>query len=169
MTSIENLSEIKRLLKLSHEVASDAHVGQKRKDGKPYLTHLEAVAAIINKDYFSLIPNNDNARKNWGAIKYYVVMAGLLHDTIEDTYITSERLLRSGIPVMVVDIVETVTKRPCENYFDFIMRIHKSGNVGAKAVKLADLRHNMSDLEEGSLKDKYRFAAYILTNHNESK
>jgi hypothetical protein len=37
------------------------------------------------------------------------------------------------------------------------------------AVKLADLQHNMSDLNEGSLKDKYRFAEYILNYFNPKK
>lgn len=33
-------------------------------------------------------------------------------------------------------------------------------------LKLADLQHNMSDLNEGSLKDKYRLAHYILSYFN---
>ena len=63
-----------------------------------------------------------------------------------------------------------------ENYFDFIMRINNGDRsredfcgafrVGMVSVKLADLEHNMSDLNEGSLKDKYRLAHYILSYFN---
>jgi len=34
----------------------------------------------------------------------------------------------------------------------------------ATAIKIADLTHNMCDLREGSLKDKYRLTKYILEN-----
>lgn len=69
---------------------------------------------------------------------------------------------------MIAEIVETLSKLPGENYFDFIMCVHNCGpfRVGAAAVKLADLEHNMSDLNEGSLKDKYRLAHYILNYFN---
>lgn len=156
-----------QLVKLAHNIATEAHKGQKRKDGKPYITHPEAVAKIVHDDFFSLMPQNEAAQANWSVVKNYVIMAALLHDTIEDTYVTSERLRQAGFPEMVIDIVKTVTKQPNENYFEFIMRIMESGNVGAKIVKLADLQHNMSGLQEGSMKDKYRFATYILSYFNQ--
>lgn len=156
----------RQLIKLAHDLATEAHKGQKRKDGKPYISHPEAVAHIVEQDFFSLIPDNDAARQNWSPMKNFVIMAALLHDTIEDTYITSDRLRMEGFPEMVIDIVKTVTKLPGENYFEFTMRIVESGNVGAKVVKLADLRHNMSDLAEGSMLDKYRFATYVLSYFN---
>ena len=72
---------------------------------------------------------------------------------------------------MTAEIVDELSKKPGETYFDFIMRIHDGGpfRTGMVAVKLADLRHNMSDLQEGSLKDKYRFAEYILSYFNPKK
>lgn len=167
MDPLEQLAEEQRLLKLAHDIATKAHAGQKRYGGKPYIAHPEAVATIVSTDFYSLMPPNETARANWGAVKNYVIMAALLHDVIEDTFVTSLYLRNSGFPEMVVDIVKTVTTRPGENYFEFIMRIMESGNVGAKIVKLADLRHNMSDLEEGAKKDKYRFATYILSYFNE--
>jgi (p)ppGpp synthase/HD superfamily hydrolase len=155
-----------KLVKLAHDIASKAHAGQKRKEGVPYITHPEAVAQIVDTEFYTLMPTSEAARNIWAPMKNYIIMAALLHDTIEDTYVTSELLRQAGFPIMVIEMVQIVTKRPNENYFDFVMRIQESGHVGAKMVKLADLRHNMSDLGEGSMKDKYRLAEHILAFFN---
>ena len=154
--------------------AEQKHAGQKRKDGKPYFTHVEAVANIVNMDWFMLIPRE--AQDNWGKCKDQVVAAAYLHDVIEDCGVTKQDLIDAGFSVMTAEIVDALSKKPGENYFDFIMRIHNGDRpaydfcgafrVGMVAVKLADLQHNMSDLNEGSLKDKYRLAHYILSSFN---
>lgn len=151
------------------EYAQQKHQGQKRKDGKPYFTHVEAVANIVAMDWFTLIPRE--AQDNWNQHKDHVVAAAYLHDVIEDCNVTKQDLLDAGISVMTAEIVDALSKRPGENYFDFIMRIHDGGpfRTGMVAVKLADLQHNMSDLNEGSLKDKYRLSQYILSYFNPKK
>lgn len=158
--------EQQKVLTKAIAIAEEAHASQKRRDGKPYFSHLMGVATIANFDYYRLIPQNPQALEIWGPLKTLVIAGAYLHDTIEDTHITRKRLREEGIPEMVVDAVFTVTKRPGEIYFDFIMRIHGSGDVMAKVIKLADLEHNMSDLKEGAMKDKYRFAHYILSYFN---
>jgi (p)ppGpp synthase/HD superfamily hydrolase len=163
---MQDIQAERQMIKAAHEIATAGHAGQKRKDGKPYITHPEAVADIVDQEFHSLMPNSEAARNIWSPLKSYVIAAALLHDVIEDTFITSEYLRNAGMPVMVVEMVYMVTKRPGETYFDFIMRLHDSGHVGAKIVKLADLRHNMSDLKEGAMKDKYRFAEYLLSYFN---
>lgn len=148
------------------EFAKKAHEGQFRRDGKPYFSHVEAVAKHVDEEWLNLIPIQ--AQGIWCGLKEHVVAAAFLHDTEEDQGITSQQLLDEGFSVMTVDIVHIVSKRNGENYFDFIMRIRDSGahSVGAVAVKLADLQHNMeNNAKEGSLLDKYRFADYIL-RHN---
>jgi GTP pyrophosphokinase len=157
--------------------AEQKHAGQKRKDGKPYFTHVEAVANIVNMDWFMLIPRE--AQNNWNKCKDQVVAAAYLHDVIEDCGVTKKDLLDAGFSEMTAEIVEALSKKPGENYFDFIMRIHNGNRptydscgafrVGMVAIKLADLQHNMSDLNEGSLKDKYRLAHYILSFFNPKK
>jgi (p)ppGpp synthase/HD superfamily hydrolase len=143
-----------------------AHEGQKRKNGKPYFTHVEAVANLVNDNWSRLIP--PTAQDNWNDCKDHVVAAAYLHDVIEDCGVTKDMLIASGFSVMTVEIVEALSKKRGENYFDFIMRIHDSGafRPGIVAVKLCDLEHNMSDLDKGSLKDKYRLAHYILNYFN---
>jgi (p)ppGpp synthase/HD superfamily hydrolase len=149
--------------------AEKAHQGQKRKDGKPYFTHVEAVAEIVRMDWFTLIPRE--AQDNWNDHKADVVAAAYLHDVIEDCNVTKQDLIKEGFSVMTAEIVDALSKKPGETYFDFIMRIHDGAlfRTCIVAVKLADLKHNMSDLKEGSLKDKYRFAEYILNYFNPKK
>lgn len=157
------------IIQTAAEYAQQKHQSQKRKDGKPYFTHVEAVANIVAMDWFTLIPRE--AQDNWNKCKDQVVAAAYLHDVIEDCNVTKQDLLDAGISVMTAEIVDALSKRPGENYFDFIMRIHDGGpfRTGMVAVKLADLQHNMSDLNEGSLKDKYRLAHYILSYFNPKK
>lgn len=66
------------------------------------------------------------------------------------------------IPSEVADAVEALTRKDNETYLGFILRV--MDNPLAVKVKMADLEDNMMSLEEGSLKDKYRLALYILRN-----
>jgi (p)ppGpp synthase/HD superfamily hydrolase len=145
-------------IKKAADYANFMHAGQKRKDGKDYFTHVEAVAKIV-RDNWSV----EGYPKVWGKYKDEVIAAAYLHDVIEGCGVTKRQLIDEGFSVITVELVEVLSKKEGENYFDFIMRINKDRlRFGAVAVKLADLQHNMSDLNEGSLKDKYRFAYYIL-------
>ena len=142
--------------------AKKAHQGQKRKDGKDYFTHVEAVAKIVNDNW-----NVESHENIWNYFKDDVIAAAYLHDTIEDCGVTKQNLIDAGFTQATVEIVDTLSKKKGENYFDFNMRINKDQfRFGAVAVKLADLQHNMSDLNEGSLKDIYRFAYYIIDSQS---
>jgi (p)ppGpp synthase/HD superfamily hydrolase len=156
----------------AYNFAKQAHQGQKRKDGKDYCKHVANVADTVDRDWFRLIPYE--AQAHWNNHKDHVVAAAFLHDVVEDCGVTKEQLLAEGFSVMTAEIVDAVSRKVGENYFDFIMRIHNGDSVGfcgtfrtgMVAVKLADLEDNMSDLNEGSLKDKYRLAHYILSHFN---
>ena len=131
----------------SRGIAIIAHEGQFRKmgedKGKPYIIHPDRVAAKFqNSDILAAI--------------------GQLHDVIEDSPVTAEDLLDKGIPGSVVDAVVALSKKPGENYLDAILRVMQ--NPLARQVKIVDLEDNMLGLDEGSLKDKYRLALYILKN-----
>jgi (p)ppGpp synthase/HD superfamily hydrolase len=105
-------------------LAEHAHHGQPDKAGKPYIDHPRAVAAIL-------------AAQGHGE---HAVIAGLLHDVVEDTDITLDDLRAAGYPAEVVDAVDAVTRRPGETYMDMIRRAaaHPLGRL----VKLADNAHN---------------------------
>lgn len=139
------IQEHLNIMKLSEEIASKAHANMKRKNGQPYIEHPRRVANSLLKKYNNPI----------------LASVGWLHDVIEDTNYTAKDLVALGIPEYVVNMVQIVSRNKYETYFDFILRI--SENVHCCKIKLADLEDNMSDLEEGSLKDKYRFAHYTLT------
>ena len=80
-------------IRAAYEAAKEAHAGQLRKDGSPYVTHCVA-AADISVD---LGLDEDS------------IIAALLHDVIEDTSMTHADIAHQfGTPV--ADIVEGVTK-----------------------------------------------------------
>ncbi|MGW2686429.1 HD domain-containing protein [Streptomyces sp. NPDC001414] len=103
-------------------LAERAHAGQVDKIGVEYFAHVQAVAA-------GLAPFGDD-----------LVMVGLLHDVIEDTDWTAERLLAAGVPGRVVSIVEAVTNQDGVAYEDKIRRITR--DPLATLVKIADNAHN---------------------------
>lgn len=140
--------DIERNLEIAESIAKKAHKGQKRRDGKPYITHPQAVAESFDEKF------------NWEC-----KTIAWLHDVLEDTDVTSEDLIKEGIFRFIVDSVEVLSRKEGENYKDFILRCSK--DYYALRVKMADLKHNMSDLKEGSMKDKYRLAFCLLERINE--
>lgn len=125
-------------LEMMIALAALAHANQKRKNGEPYFNHLERVANRVNN------------------ITLQTIAYG--HDLLEDTEVTYIQLLNMGFDPIIRDTIEILTRIKGETYFDFIRRIVGSRNFWAYTIKLADLADNLSDLEEGSMKDKYRFA-----------
>jgi (p)ppGpp synthase/HD superfamily hydrolase len=126
------------------ELATQKHKDQYRKNSHDsYITHPIAVAS----KFFS---------------KTYKIVA-ILHDTIEDTDLTIHDLIRDYqlIPE-IINALEAITKKSEETYLNFILRIKK--NKIATAVKIEDLEHNLSDLNQGNLREKYIMALYILRN-----
>jgi len=131
--------------------ARHAHIDDTRKfgadRGKPYFdTHVTRVAIY--------------AHSRQCTEEQY--LAAYLHGVKEDHLPKwNEELLKGfGVTQLTLDIVDAVTKRKDENYFDFIQRVIKTPE--AILVKIADIQDNMKGLKEGSLKDKYRFALALL-------
>ncbi len=87
-----NLAE-RELVERAYRVAAEAHHGQMRHSGKPYITHCLEVAGILAE---MRAPAE-------------VIAAGLLHDTVEDTKVTL-RDLRTDFGDTVANLVDGVTK-----------------------------------------------------------
>lgn len=130
-------------LETCETIARIAHKGQRRWSGAPYITHPEAVVALLKH------PNQK--------------MVGWLHDVLEDCpEWTSYKLIAAGVSAWVVKHVETLTRRKYEGYYDYIMRIETDELGLVSIVKIADLTHNLSDLPPGNRRDKYLMAKHIM-------
>ena len=119
--------------------ADNAHSGQLRKDGSPYITHPLAVAEIgaeLELDTES-------------------IMAALLHDTVEDTSATYEDLAKL-FGKSVADLVDGVTKltrvqyvskeeEQMENLRKMLMAMAK--DIRVILIKICDRLHNMRTME----------------------
>lgn len=129
-------------------LAEHAHRGQFDKAGKPYIDHPRAVAKALE-------PHGE-----------YAVMAGWLHDVVEDSPITLAMLSALGYPIEVIKAVNSVTRRDDENYLDLINRA-AADPLGC-VVKMADNRHNFGRLdnlspgEAARLSKRYTRAYEIL-------
>lgn len=104
-------------------MAIDAHEGQKDLDGKPVILHPLAVG-LAGKDRQEMI-------------------AGFLHDVVEDTDVTFDDLLEQGVDEGIVDALRLLTHDKGTDYYDYVQRIIDSGNPIALAVKRNDLTHNL--------------------------
>lgn len=116
----------------ARELAYTAHEGQVDKAGRPYFEHVAEVARRLER-------HGDEA-----------VMAGYLHDAVEDTALTLEDLRRAGFPEAVVRAVDAVTLRDGEEYMDLIARA--AADPMGRLVKIADNATN-SDPERLALLD----------------
>ena len=130
-------------------IAERAHRGQYDKGGMPYIYHPLHLAEQMPDEYKTAI--------------------ALLHDVMEDTEITDAEL-SAQFPPRVMEALRLLTHDKGEDYLSYVARIRE--NPDAKAVKLADLKHNsdvsrLSAANAGSPKtparlEKYRKAIQIL-------
>src|SRR3989440_1031603 len=130
------------LVKKAYVYSAKVHQGQVRKSGEPYLVHPLEVAGLLADLKL------DEAS----------IVAGLLHDTIEDTLAKPEEI-RELFGTEVLDLVEGVTKlgtfqssqavsieeKQAENFRKMLVAMAK--DIRVILVKLADRTHNMRTLE----------------------
>ena len=136
------------------EVAQKAHEGQFRASGRPYITHPTIVADILIDM----------------GLDVDTICAALLHDTVEDTYITDEDL-RSKFGDEIADLVAGVTKlekiqfhdkeeEQAENMRKMFFAMAK--DIRVMLIKLADRLHNMRSLQFMSPEKQQRIAKETL-------
>ena len=125
------------------ELAKQAHDGQLRKTGEPYIVHPLAVKKILEE---------------WG-MDEDTIIAGILHDTVEDTDLTLEDI-RNEFGESVAFLVDGVTKlstarngmRDIDTYLpatkDNFLRlmIALGDDIRVLIIKLADRLHNLRTL-----------------------
>ena len=137
------------LTKKAMKLCYAAHKDQVDKSGLPYVFHPFHLAEQMTTEE--------------------TTAAALLHDVAEDTPYTLADLAQLGFPRSVLDALQLLTHDDDVPYMEYIASIKP--NPIARAVKLADLRHN-SDLsrldtvtEQALLRaEKYRAAMKLLTD-----
>ncbi len=129
-------SQVDQVIK-AYNFADDAHAGQKRKSGEPYITHPLAVANILADMHMD----------------HQCLMAALLHDVIEDTGVP-KHTIGQEFDEQVADLVDGVSKlstmfesraeAQAENFQKMTLAMAK--DIRVILVKLADRLHNMRTL-----------------------
>ena len=133
--------------KLALKLCFEAHKEQTDKSGMPYVFHPFHLAEQMQTEETTIV--------------------ALLHDLVEDTAYTIEDLVKMGFGKDVTDAIALMTHADGVDYMAYVSQI--KSNPIAKAVKLADLKHN-SDLtrldvvDEKALsrREKYRKAIALL-------
>jgi (p)ppGpp synthase/HD superfamily hydrolase len=130
------------------EIAMDGHYGQKDHAGEPYILHLHRVMEGVREQGFT---DND------------YLSAAALHDLLEDTDWTLDRLRGAGIKNEVVAAVWALTHRSDESYGDYVKRVAK--DEIARIVKIADLRDHLArkDAESFHKFETYKNALSFLS------
>jgi GTP pyrophosphokinase len=137
-------SELK-LVRRAFHFADEAHLGQYRQSGEPYITHPLAVAELC---------------ADW-RLDVYSIISALLHDVIEDTGRTHAELIEAFGP-KVGELVDGLTKldklefqshaqAQAESFRKMFMAMAR--DIRVILVKLADRTHNMRTLD-GVREDK---------------
>lgn len=146
MTNVEELLNLKKglnkkdeeLIKKAYDFALRAHEGQKRMNGEPYFVHVFETAKILAKLGMDI----------------ETIIAGLLHDVLEDTEIKEEEI-KKEFGENIVFLINGVTKlgklkyhgheRHVESLRKFFLAM--TNDLRVVIIKFADRLHNLRTLQ----------------------
>ena len=142
------------MVRKAYEFSARAHEGQTRRSGEPYVKHPVAVAGVLTS-----LKTDVTA-----------IVAGLLHDTLEDTVATADELQKE-FGKEVVHLVDGVTKigkitfrsseeRQAENFRKMVLSM--ADDIRVVIIKLADRLHNMRTLEHLKESKRHEIAKETL-------
>ena len=143
-----------KLVREAYKFADEAHLGQFRASGQPYITHPIAVAGLV---------------ADW-KLDVQAVMAALMHDAMEDCGVTKAELIeRFGAPT--AELVDGLTKldklhfstreeSQAESFRKMLLAMAR--DVRVILVKLADRLHNMRTLSAIKAEKRGRIARETL-------
>ncbi len=140
------------IIEKSLSIALEAHKGQRDKAGESYILHPLRIA------------------HNFSDPEY--IATALLHDVIEDSDYTEQKLLGEGIPSQVVEAVKALTKPKGVDYMQYLQGV--KANEIARQVKLKDIEDNLNvlrleslDVEDLERVERYHKAHRYLSKQGE--
>ena len=146
LTSSYLTDEEEKTLARAFAFADEAHAGQKRKSGEPFIAHPVEVAIILGGLHMDV----------------ETICAALLHDTVEDTDVTREDVVElfgedvaqlvEGVTKITQIEVGTLTDEQAATIRKMLVAMNK--DIRVIVIKLADRLHNMRTL--GSLREDRR-------------
>lgn len=146
-------SQVKEIYR-AYLFSAQAHDGQTRKSGEPYIFHPLAVAYILGQMHMDT----------------QTLCAALLHDVIEDTYVSKENLV-CEFGEQIAELVDGVSKlssmhfktreqAQAESFRKMLLAMNR--DIRVIIVKLADRLHNMRTLEAMKPASQQRIARETL-------
>ena len=139
-------------IRKAFDVALEAHKDMRRKSGEPYIYHPLAVAKIAAEEL---------------GLGTLAIVCALLHDTVEDTYITlddienlfgkKERIIIDGLTKISGVFDHQTTSQQAENFRKMLLTL--SDDVRVILIKLADRLHNMRTLDHMSREKQLKIAS----------
>jgi guanosine-3',5'-bis(diphosphate) 3'-pyrophosphohydrolase len=146
-------AQVERVLR-AFQIGAQAHAGQERKSGEPYITHPVAVAGILAEL----------------GLDAETIIAAILHDTLEDTELSREDIA-AEFGEVVAELVDGVTKldkmrfgsrqeADAESFRKMLLAMARDLRV--ILIKLADRLHNMRTLGAKDSDSRRRIARETL-------
>lgn len=143
------------LIRKAFELSVEAHKDMRRKSGEPYIYHPIAVAKIAAEEL---------------GLDTIAIVCALLHDTVEDTYITlddiqnlfgkKERIIIDGLTKISGVFDHQTTSQQAENFRKMLLTLSDDARV--ILIKLADRLHNMRTLDHMSRDKQLKIASETL-------
>lgn len=140
-----------KMVRKAFDMALEAHKDMRRKSGEPYIYHPIAVARICAEEM---------------GLEPIAVACALLHDTVEDTYITLQdiedifgskvRAIIDGL-TKIPEVFDENTSIQAENFRKMILTI--SDDFRVVLIKLADRLHNMRTLSSMKVEKQLKIAS----------
>jgi len=140
-----------KMVRKAFDIALEAHKDMRRKSGEPYIYHPLAVARICAEEM---------------GLEPIAVACALLHDTVEDTYITLQdiedifgskvRTIIDGL-TKIPEVFDENTSIQAENFRKMILTI--SDDFRVVLIKLADRLHNMRTLSSMKVEKQLKIAS----------
>jgi GTP pyrophosphokinase len=144
----------KKRIRKAFDIALEAHKDMRRKSGEPYIYHPIAVARIVAEEI---------------GLDTVSVVCALLHDTVEDTYISlediedlfgvKERQIIDGL-TKISGVFDHMSSAQAENFRKMLLTL--SDDVRVILIKLADRLHNMRTLDSMAREKQLKIASETL-------